>query len=240
MLFNMPPPATGAGGILNNIIGPVDPAQWGRTCAVGGGIVGAGIGGTIGATGGGALGAGGGTLVAPGVGTIGGGAAGAWQGGTIGAVAGGAAGAVIGGGLCHSAGMIINAIQGGGGGGDPIEDAAKSTNPGTKLEGEVGKGLRGEGIKIEGFNKPVGPNGSIGEIDIETGRTIVEVTVKSGGKLSQINKYLTNTSLNPDGKSVILYAPNYGARATQDVVNAGGHVARTIPELADLIRRLGG
>src|SRR5207248_2131553 len=64
------------------------------------------------------------------------------------------------------------------------------------------------------FNRQVGPNGATGEVDVETTRAIIEVTTRRTGKLKQIQKLLSHPDMNPLGKPVILFAPNYGRTAT--------------------------
>ena len=46
--------------------------------------------------------------------------------------------------------------------------------------------------------------------------------------------------MNPDIKAVVLCAPNYGARAGQAILQKAAYVARTLGQLIDLVRRLGG
>ena len=102
------------------------------------------------------------------------------------------------------------------------------------LEDDVEQALIDAGISyVRG--QQFGPNGSIGEIDFEVSQAIIEVTTASSGKLSQIQKYLTNTTMNPTKKTVILYAPNYGYNASKDITNAGALVAKNMSDLIGLI-----
>lgn len=91
-----------------------------------------------------------------------------------------------------------------------------------------------EGAKVEG-------NGSdlVGEVDVETRTTIIEVTAQRRGKLKQMEKLQANEQINPDGRPVILYAPNYGRAAAKSVTDAGGHVVRSEAELETLLKKLG-
>lgn len=89
------------------------------------------------------------------------------------------------------------------------------------------------------FNKEVGLNGSIGEIDVETANAIIEVTTQNSRKLKQIQKLISNLDLNPLSKPVILYAPNYNTTPAQDIINAGAYVVRTQQELLELLHRCG-
>ena len=50
---------------------------------------------------------------------------------------------------------------------------------------------------------------------------------------------MSNKAINPLGKPVILYAPNYGKFAVQSATDAGAYVARTLPELEALVKSLG-
>ena len=124
--------------------------------------------------------------------------------------------------------------------GGPIDDAANSTDADVRLHGQTAQALGAAGITIVSFNKQFGPNGSIGEIDIETGRTIIEVTTAPARKGRQIDKLTTDAQMNPDAKAVVLYAPNYGAKAGQAILQKGAYVTRTLEQLLDLICRLEG
>jgi hypothetical protein len=117
-----------------------------------------------------------------------------------------------------------------------IRTARESGNPGTQLEGQAAQHIKDAGIEVTGFNKGFGPNASIGEIDIETPHAIVEVTAAARGKLTQIRELMGNPQLNPTGKPIILYAPNYLRTAGKAVSDAGGSVARTPEELINLLR----
>ncbi len=119
---------------------------------------------------------------------------------------------------------------------DAIDKAKNSVDKDRRLEGEVADSIRDHVID---FERKVGPNGSVGEVDVETGKAIVEVTTTPRGKLGQIQKLIADRQINPDGKPVILYGPNYGAAATKAIEDAGGHVARTPEELKTLLRRFG-
>jgi len=89
------------------------------------------------------------------------------------------------------------------------------------------------------FNKQVGLNGSIGEIDVETAKAMIEVTTQVSRKLKQIQKLICDPDLNPLSKPVILYAPYYKDTPDQDIINAGGYVVRTQQDLVNLLRQLG-
>jgi hypothetical protein len=120
-----------------------------------------------------------------------------------------------------------------------IRAARASDNPGTRLEGQAAQQIKDAGIDIIGYNKKLGPNASIGEIDIETPHAIVEVTVQNGRKLTQVKAFINDPRLNPGGKAVILYAPNYLRTVEKAVSDAGASVARTPEELISLLRSKG-
>ena len=113
-----------------------------------------------------------------------------------------------------------------------IAQALQSRDPERVLEGEVARAVAGD---LVDFNRKVGPNGATGEVDVETGRAIIEVTTRRTGKLKQIQKLLSHPDMNPSGKSVILFAPNYGRSATEDIINAGAIVVRTQEELLSVL-----
>jgi hypothetical protein len=88
------------------------------------------------------------------------------------------------------------------------------------------------------FNRKVGPEGAIGEVDVETSKAIIEVTTRRSGKSRQIRKLLANPAMNPAGKPVILFAPNYGPHATKNISDLGVVVVHTIEELLGVLVQL--
>jgi len=116
-----------------------------------------------------------------------------------------------------------------------IAQALRSRDPDRILAGEVARAVADD---LVDFNRKVGPNGAIGEVDVETRRAIIEVTTRRTGKLKQIQKLLSHPGMNPSGKSVILFAPNYGRTATQDIIDAGAIVVRTREELLRVLTTL--
>lgn len=119
---------------------------------------------------------------------------------------------------------------------EAIKKALGSADKDKKLEGEVADSIRDHVID---FDRKVGPNGSVGQVDVETRKTIIEVTTQRKGKRGQIMKAISDPEMNPNGKPVILYAPNYQGGAGKDIEEAGGYVARTPEELKALLRRFG-
>jgi hypothetical protein len=116
-----------------------------------------------------------------------------------------------------------------------VEQALRSNDPDTVLEGRVAKAVEAD---LVDFNRKVGPEGAIGEVDVETSKAIIEVTTRRSGKSRQIKKLLTNPAMNPAGKPVILFAPNYGPHATRNISDLGVVVVRTIEELLEVLLQL--
>jgi hypothetical protein len=119
-----------------------------------------------------------------------------------------------------------------------VEQALSSTDVTKVLEGTVAQIVQGGAFDVASFGKKFGPNGSIGEIDVEVSKAIIEVSVAQSDKLSQITKLLSNNTMNPTGKLVILYAPNYLNTAANDITSAGAYVVRTPQELTSLLSQL--
>lgn len=118
-----------------------------------------------------------------------------------------------------------------------ITKAMNSLNPGVKLEGETANAL---GSKVINFQKNInGSGGRIGEIDIETNNAIIDcfhgLTSKEP---STFFKYFNEHSqyMNPQGKQVILYAPNIDATKVAGIETIGVKVVRTMEELQSLVR----
>jgi hypothetical protein len=116
-----------------------------------------------------------------------------------------------------------------------IEQALRSNDPDTVLEGRVAKAVEDD---LVDFNRKVGPEGVIGEVDVETSKAIIEVTTRRSGKSRQIRKLLANPAINPAGKPVILFAPNYGPHATRNISDLGVVVVHTIEELLEVLSQL--
>lgn len=120
-----------------------------------------------------------------------------------------------------------------------IIDALNSVNSQKVLEGQVANAIIQAGFDLVSFNKLVGLNGEIGEIDVETSNAIIEVTTQTARKLKQIQKLISNPDLNPLKKPVILYAPNYKLTPAQDIIATGSYVVCTEDELLELLFLLG-
>ncbi len=103
-----------------------------------------------------------------------------------------------------------------------------------------GKGLEVEvalymGPQLTQFRHWEKGNGPTREVDAASNSVIVEVTTKKTGKTQQISDHISYDTAQRD---VILYAPNYSAKAAKSVEDAGGYVARNAVELSDLMQKL--
>lgn len=116
-----------------------------------------------------------------------------------------------------------------------IEAAKNSADPSKVLEAEVAEAVRKD---LVAFNKKVIVNGiEIGEIDVETDISIIEVTIENTGKNKQIKKLVNDKIMNSADKLVVLYAPNYSPNATRDIEKTGGYVVRSKQELLELLEK---
>ena len=113
--------------------------------------------------------------------------------------------------------------------------AAASSKQSVALEGTVAKTVH-ENLsmfaKIVGFNEKIARDSAsiLGELDLHLDTAIIECTLRRGGKDQQLQRYLSDPKLNPQGKAVILYAENYVAPVPKGVI----HV-RTPDALADAL-----
>lgn len=118
-----------------------------------------------------------------------------------------------------------------------IDDNLKSGDPAQRLEGQAADAVRDHVVDVNRVVRRA--DGSVaGEIDVETKKSIIEVTMKKSGKVQQVQNYQTKL-FNPQGKAVIIYAPNYGKFATRSAEAAGAHVVHSRAELQALLKRLG-
>ncbi|ETX07723.1 MAG: hypothetical protein ETSY2_09585 [Candidatus Entotheonella gemina] len=116
-----------------------------------------------------------------------------------------------------------------------VEQALRSSDLDTILEGRVARAVEDD---LVDFNRKVEPDGSIGEVDVETQNALIEVTTRRSGKSKQIRKLLANSDMNPARKPVILFAPNYGAHATTNITSTGAIVVCTEEELLEVLATL--
>ena len=109
-----------------------------------------------------------------------------------------------------------------------------ASNKEMELEAEAGL-LARMYSRVLKFREPVVDENGVekGELDVETPGAIIEA--KSGntmkGQLTNLQRYLTDPYLNPSKKPVIVYAPNIGQRAAQQLTNMGFYVAQNQDQL---------
>ena len=105
------------------------------------------------------------------------------------------------------------------------------------LEDKVRDRFTKEGILFTQGEEFVRDGRIVGEIDFQVADAIIEVTVKSKGKLGQIQKYVNSRLLNPNNKVVVLFGPNYtNSAATRAIEDVGALVVRDLDELVHLVR----
>lgn len=111
---------------------------------------------------------------------------------------------------------------------------------GDKFEANTAQSLLARGFQILKYRwEYILSTGARGEIDIETPEAMIEVTIGAEGKQSQALGY-KDPSVNPSGKPVIVYAPNYSAGAARQLANNGISVARDLDALANMLHALRG
>lgn len=111
-----------------------------------------------------------------------------------------------------------------------IRKARASSSAGTKLEGEVAEWI---GIdRVVRFQEKIySAAGMIGEIDVETKKYLVEVTMgKSSKSANEFKKYFVGP-MNPEGKKVILFAPDLADFKVREIEQSGVIVIRDKDEL---------
>ena len=116
-----------------------------------------------------------------------------------------------------------------------VGSALRAADMPTKLEGIVG-GTAGN--KLVKFQEPIGPGGTIGEIDVETDKIIIEVfSGKTGKEPNQLVKYFDYRAqyMNPQGKQVFLYAPNIVEWKVPGFESMGVKVIRNINDLIQIL-----
>lgn len=118
-----------------------------------------------------------------------------------------------------------------------IDDAMRSGEEGKRLEATAAKSIRNV---VRDFNRKYGNNGSLGEIDIETNKAIIEVA--SGRKMDkeeQVRRLLDNRQMNPQAKPVIVLATQWSGKQRAIIEQLGAIVVRNEYELKQALRRLG-
>jgi hypothetical protein len=119
-----------------------------------------------------------------------------------------------------------------------VAAAVNSPSEDIQLEGEVARPLISDLVSFQ--RKIIDPTTGqvIGEIDVETSKAIIEVTTDKNDKLQQIIKEQNDKLINPQGKQVILYAPDYSSAADQQFAKYGIPIIRMFKGLFGYLRRL--
>jgi hypothetical protein len=119
-----------------------------------------------------------------------------------------------------------------------IQNALASPDKHIQLEGEVARMVQKFGWKVTGFQRDIGPDGSITDIDVETDNAIIEVTTSPSRKLPQIRTFQSDPRVNPTGKAVVLFSKRYGKTAGKAVTATGAFVAHNSEELYNVLKSL--
>ncbi|MDQ2716562.1 MAG: hypothetical protein M3Z08_16780 [Chloroflexota bacterium] len=121
-----------------------------------------------------------------------------------------------------------------------VATAVNSPDKEKQQEGIVARALIADVVSFQ--RKVYDANGvEIGEIDVETSTAIIEVTTTDQGKRQQVIKEQTDPLINPKGKQVILYAPNYSPSTGGSFTMPGMPdipIIRKLKDLFDYLRRL--
>ena len=120
-----------------------------------------------------------------------------------------------------------------------VDAALGSTAPATRLEGKVGNHLfdRLTAFQAAGSGSYGNP---LGEIDVAVPEAIIEVTTGNKGKVVQVTKLLTDTTMNPTGLPLLSLHPILEENTMESVQNAGAYVVRNLGELDALLLKLRG
>ena len=119
-----------------------------------------------------------------------------------------------------------------------VTEACLSLDLETNLKGQVGRELIGDIIAFQ--RRVIHPTTGqdFGEIDVETAKTLIEVTNESDGLLQKLRELKSNPLLNPEQKKVVLYAPHYSPQAARDVVEEGIPVIQSLERLSGYIKKV--
>jgi hypothetical protein len=117
-----------------------------------------------------------------------------------------------------------------------VAAAVNSPHEGTQLEGKVARVLINDLVAFQ--HKVIDPATGlvIGDIDVETLMAIIEVTKRDERKRPQVLKENNNKLMNPKGKQVILYAPNYSYASDAQFQSHGIPIIRSLKNLFDYLR----
>ena len=119
-----------------------------------------------------------------------------------------------------------------------VAAAVNSSDDQRRLEGLVARVLIS---RLFAFNREITDLATcevIREIDVETSNAIIEVTTTDQRKLRQVLDEKNNKLINPKGKQVILYAPDYSHAADQQFAKHGIPIMRSLKDLFDYQRSL--
>jgi len=119
-----------------------------------------------------------------------------------------------------------------------VSVAVTSSREERRLEGRVARVLIGDLVSFNRKIVDLATGDVIGEIDVETSNAIIEVTTDKNDKLEQVLREKNDERINPQGKPVVLCAPNYSRAADAQFGSYGIPVIRTFKDLFDYLRRL--
>jgi hypothetical protein len=110
-----------------------------------------------------------------------------------------------------------------------------------KLMADVATQLLSNGYRVFSMEKKIFDDKgvTITDIDIETAKVLIEVTVAPDGKAVQIEKYVNNRTVNPSKKAVILYAPSYGSNAVKNIEALGAFYVKDSAQLFQKLSEVG-
>ncbi|HZO70857.1 MAG TPA: hypothetical protein VFB60_01565 [Ktedonobacteraceae bacterium] len=109
----------------------------------------------------------------------------------------------------------------------------------TQLEGQVARAVIADLVSFQRIIHDPVTGEVVGEIDVETSTAIIEVTTTPSGKLEQLLREQNNPLINPEGKNVILYGPDYSHLADLQFAEHDIPIARNMQELFEELRLLG-
>jgi hypothetical protein len=107
----------------------------------------------------------------------------------------------------------------------------------TSLTGQVGRELIGEITAFQHTVLDPITGLEVGEIDVETSTSIIEVTNESDGSLQKLLKLKNDPLLNPEQKKVVLYAPGYSPQAARDVVEESIPVIQSLARMSEYVKK---
>jgi hypothetical protein len=118
-----------------------------------------------------------------------------------------------------------------------IDQALRAGDEDKLVEATTAKSIRNV---VRDFGRKYGNNGSLGEIDIETNKAIIEISNgRKASKTNQIAKLINDRQMNPNGKPVIVLATQWSGKQVALAKQTGAIVVRTESELKQALRQLG-